>query len=489
MDLIDNKNIVFLVQTGQHYKKLYALAATLKQRYNISFLLDEHHFSFDTLFSRDPDFKYVQISSRVLGFNHFSKRRMPGVHTVVPDDFHSFTFFRHLIILCEVSIEAILSILRILANKYRIIKKSKFRKFFTNIVIKLKSARVRSELKSYFKKSKYDFMIIAESNIEYANEFFVNIFKKSGKPVIVYPYTFCTQLEAANSYKNSIKHRFRKTYEKHIGLRWIYKVGSKHLIRMPIRKIIVLEMMKAVNPMPWVQESTFADKIIAESSKIKTHYIEQGIPQSQIALCGDINHDIMYEVLKNKDATKKRIFNSLGLNCNNKTVLFAVFPNLMDTFYNNEFNDYHEIIQWIVDKLTELNNFNILVCLHPTLNIFDFNYLETDRIKLSRLQTSELLPLVDLYVASASASIKMAISLGVPVINFDVYNFSYDDYLEVKGVVHLETKTQFSDLIKQVNHTNLWNKLYEEQNKIKNEWGLIDGKAIERFHQLLVDII
>lgn len=489
MDLMTKKSIGALVQTGQHYKKLYAIALELPKSFEVTFLIDMHHFDFDLLFTRDNKFNYVTLSSRIVTYNHFSKFTLSRGGSLVPFPPHKRKYF-------------IPSLEHLRRSIYYFIKKIHTIfpwKFFRSVRCSMRTIDrfayipvhrfiLTRELSRYFKKSKFDLLLMAEANIAYTNEIFIKSFSKIGKPTVIYPYTFSTPLEPATTYKKCRLHRYRKSFARLIDKKWIYEFEGNKLIRMPITQILAIEAFHCTPPHPWVQESCTANKIIAESERIKKHYITQGIPESQISVCGDINHDVMHASLISKDDIKRDECEKLGFDPDSKIVLFAVFPDCINYNTGCEFNDYYKMLEWITLELQKIDHYNLIICLHPALKASDFQFLETDRAKMSMQSTAHLLPIADLYVSSVSASIKMAIALGVPVFNYDVYNFKYRDYADVGGVLHIESKSQFKQAIIDTNKGSLISTLKIKQEQSSNEWGLIDGKSMERFLDLFAEL-
>ncbi len=72
----------------------------------------------------------------------------------------------------------------------------------------------------------------------------------------------------------------------------------------------------------------------------------------------------------------------------------------------------------------------------------------------------------------------MAIVCGVPVLNYDVYQFKYPDYKDEKGVLSIQTKGEFKiSLNKLINDTQYYRQLTQYQSQSSEKWGTLDGKA------------
>lgn len=373
--------------------------------------------------------------------------------------------------------------------KYKRKTKINFRSTVRYIYYPLQGAVLIIRTRKFLKKHQFDALIIAEANVEYSSEALIKCFHGLKAPTIIYPYTFCSPKEPANYYKKSSIHRYRKAFSRMIHKKWIYEYEGRKMIRVPITSILAIEAMNIAPPMPWVLESSTATAIVAESIKVLQHYTSQGIPNSQIAVIGDINHDIMQEALKNRAVVKAQESLKLGLNPDRKITLFGLFPDYVNYLPGCEFPHYLEMLQYIIDQLSQLHDTNLIISLHPSLKHANYTFLERDGVKISIMETPKLLAISDLYIASVSATIKMAIALGVPVINYDVYKFRYGDYLDVGGVLNLETKAEFEQAIHDLNTTDLYTRMQKSQEQVKEEWGVIDGKATERFVDLINNLM
>ena len=71
--------------------------------------------------------------------------------------------------------------------------------------------------------------------------------------------------------------------------------------------------------------------------------------------------------------------------------------------------------------------YNIIVRPHPGhMDLEDC--LEGTACKKITRDTALLIPLCDIYIAFASATIRWAITAGKPVLNYDIFQYNYEDY-------------------------------------------------------------
>src|SRR6185312_11368160 len=100
--------------------------------------------------------------------------------------------------------------------------------------------------------------------------------------------------------------------------------------------------------------------------------------------------------------------------------------------------------------------------------------------------TGKLIALADLYVATASATIRWAIGCGVPVINFDFYDYDYPDYKQVPGVVVARRHDEFSAaVLRLAADEEFRQEVAKAQRAVSARWAMLDGRTGERFASLL----
>jgi hypothetical protein len=119
------------------------------------------------------------------------------------------------------------------------------------------------------------------------------------------------------------------------------------------------------------------------------------------------------------------------------------------------------------------------------VKVEDFRYLESENVKIYNDTIINVIPLCDFFVASVSSTIRWAIACAKPVINYDVYAYRYSDFTNVSGVVYVDKKTQYSEMLQRLNLEPDYLKSLE--NLIQKDsiyWGNLDGNEGRRLLQL-----
>jgi hypothetical protein len=101
--------------------------------------------------------------------------------------------------------------------------------------------------------------------------------------------------------------------------------------------------------------------------------------------------------------------------------------------------------------------------------------------------TSRLVPLADLFVAFASATIRWSVACAVPTINYDVFNYCYGDFADAKGVV---TVTGAAEFVRAVRGMEPGSESYRATKALIDadaaQWSMTDGRCAERIEDAIV---
>jgi len=228
---------------------------------------------------------------------------------------------------------------------------------------------------------------------------------------------------------------------------------------------------------PWILHAGFADKILLDSPTALSSYETLEFINQKIRVVGSGIDDTIYETFTQRKAIKRRLLKKHKMP-ENKMLLICAFPPDQFSVYTPAFE--HKTFEnlcgsWFEELGKISNRFNILIKPHPRLGVKALKKFETDSIKILDTPTEQLLPLADLYVACVSTTIRWALALGIPVINYDCFRYDYGDFYDAKGVMEATSQSQFRGHLNFFTPENL-KKMTEVAYKDKANWGLLDGK-------------
>lgn len=395
--------------------------------------------------------------------------------------------FRHTV---PLTLYAILSnLLRLRFNGIRVVLQSMY------IIL------VKEKLRNILIKYRPCALLINNVNGGTLGEMAIVCAREQGIKSILIPYTFISPIAPARVFmeKNETiirggKLRFAKKY----CPQWIYEYEGKHILRKSLHFILTLRILKAEPPLPWIQDSSTADVMAIESDFMKAHYDKLGIAHPDLRVIGKPNHDYLYSLYMQKDSLTLELYEELQFAQKKPFLLLAIPPRFIDfkerEGRDSEFQDYDEIVAFLLDTVSGLKSYNILVCLHPRERarlhepIFRQNSLP-GHVRYSTRDTAELMSVSELYIMAGSSTALWALALKHPVIDYDVYAFNFDFFKGNPDVMLALKKSEFLKLIKKVDSDPTFLEIRKAILHDKGDfYGRLDGQSVERLKQVIEEL-
>lgn len=339
------------------------------------------------------------------------------------------------------------------------------------------------KIESLIEKNDIDIIILGEENI-LLDTF---IYKKAArkKPVYIYPYTIPNPMEMAGGAafscsSLSLKGRLLRS----LTGRFTRNFNEKNYLLIHPHKILAFLCMGYLPKNPWVLNDDTADLVFLESQKMAQLYMKLGSEKNRLAVIGSFNDDILYRVFVEKDSAQAQLEQKYHLT--HKPIVLVAFPPDQFPRAEAEYLTYSELIQAFAKALLPyLKNYNIVISKHPRIKA-SLDFMKNQGFVIADESTIQLVPMAHLYIASASATIRWAIASSIPVINYDLYRYHYEDYQDSSAVINIESLALFEQKLDEtLNHPQFHHELSIQQKKVASEWGLIDGQFTERFLNIL----
>jgi hypothetical protein len=202
---------------------------------------------------------------------------------------------------------------------------------------------------------------------------------------------------------------------------------------------------------------------------------------------GSMTDDVMTMAMAEAPRRRRALAERHGLSVERPLLLCALPPD--QNTYNRpscEFANFDDLVGFWGDRLAEIKDWNVVVRPHPKTASERVDLLRRKGLAVSYDDTASLVPLCDLYIAAVSATIRWAITCGKPVINYDVYQYGYEDYRGVRGVQLVNLRTEFRDALCDITgNATRREELAEFQRRDSGRWGLLDGSSGKRMLALL----
>jgi hypothetical protein len=353
--------------------------------------------------------------------------------------------------------------------------------------------RVRA--RRIIKKVNPDVMVLFEDNIGNFTRFIGAAASRLRIPYVVLPVTIPNPREAASFFRCSRTHAVSGPAAGLIARRWpqwIYEFEGHPMLRLPASDILAMRGFGIDNIRPWVLNSGQAAAICVESAANNAIYERLGLDPSQLVMTGNLVDDTLFDVSSDREKRRRALAAELGIEADRMLVAVAFPPNQFGAPSRQafEYASFAGLLDGWLQALSPLaRRVNFVLRAHPRLDPQELDRFVTAGCRVFTGTTEELVPLADLFVASISATIRWALALGIPVINYDCYRYRYDDYRGAPGMMLVEDQRSFASVLQEICLDSIaYRSLCELQISDRGNWGCIDGKFSTRFVALLQNV-
>ncbi|MFZ5754577.1 MAG: hypothetical protein ACOY3J_10065 [Bacillota bacterium] len=323
---------------------------------------------------------------------------------------------------------------------------------------------------------------------------------QSGIPSCVIPFCFVKTASTADwfyslppeskyiySTKTSYNYLISKLFPA-----WVINYKGENLLRANLGWILATWWYGISKKNPWLDNSGSINKLLVENKRLARMYKEDGIKDESISVVGCMQYDTMHVYLQNKEQLLREIIKETGISYNEGD--FVVVLSLPEEFdfsnRNCEFTSHEDIVKALSQPFHLYDNVTVIYSLHPRLSFDKVQYVERDKARITRRPLAEVLPCADAFITITSAAIRLAISCGIPVVDYDIFRYSDEYYESAKGVVTVDTQEDYRTVIERiVLDSNFYQCLKEKQEEASYEWGKPDGLAAQRFTAIFDELI
>ena len=120
-----------------------------------------------------------------------------------------------------------------------------------------------------------------------------------------------------------------------------------------------------------------SDILCIDNHYNKNLYVRAGVEEKKIHIVGDGNYDLLYKQHSQRDVIRQNIFKKYHLD-NDKKIIIIGLPQLGE-HGELPWDRHWQEIHFLIKSLHSLDQ-NILISLHPKMNINNYKYLEKNLI-------------------------------------------------------------------------------------------------------------
>jgi hypothetical protein len=327
-------------------------------------------------------------------------------------------------------------------------------------------------------------LIAAEDNVSYTTAQWIRAAHDLGIKSLIVPYTVANATEPAEAYWDLPGYQVSSLSSRLVARhypQWIYEHRGRRLQRLPPPQAVATELLGIAPSQPWLMNSGFADAVAVESRRMLDYYRESGLPTTRLVPTGTVADDVLAASVREGETIKNDLLRDVGRSVDDRLILLALMPDQHQSD-RTEFGSYAEMTEWIVTTLAAMPRCAVLLRPHPREAARDFRRLEKAGGVVTTRDTASLIGAADLYVASASATIRWAIAARRPVINYDVYRYGYTEYRDAPSVDTVTTRDEFKSAVARWHRGEI---SAASVSTSPEHWGRLDGASGARLLSLI----
>lgn len=314
-----------------------------------------------------------------------------------------------------------------------------------------------------------DLVVLAEDNVAGRSRLFAEAARRANIPVLVLPFTIPNPREAMLSAQPV--GLFARWFIRHWPA-WGRVEEGRQWIRLPLAQAMWMQWLGLAPARPWVLNSG-PGTIVAESPALLERYRRLLGSDQPLAMIGAAVDARLRRIAEQREQRRRE----LGVG-KNPLLVWSFPPDQISSGQapNSPYRDYQTAAAALIAAVEKtLPAFDVLIGLHPRLSRDRVPLPADSRIRIVDIGMVDLLPLADLYLASSSATIRWALACGIPVVNIDIFRYSYDDFIAASGVVHVHDVATLADLLSRLARDPELQRITEQSKNEAPRWGMMDG--------------
>ncbi len=272
---------------------------------------------------------------------------------------------------------------------------------------------------------------------------------------------------------------------------WTYHSRHGRLLWLPPATLFAAELRGMAPPHPWAIAGGGTWLIGAENQAAREQLIQDGVWPEKIQVVGKPRHDQAARLWQNAPQAKRRICAELGL-APEKPLLVCAVPQMAEHEFLSWEEHWREI-EFLFKSFARLQpNVNTVLSLHPKSDFAQYAP-RAEKYGLTIAQThsyDQLIPICDVYVATFSSTVTLAIACHKPTVVIDFYGFNYDIFDDVAGIQVVREHEAFLPLLQRLfSDEAFYQQMVTGQAEAAPYWARFDGKATERILNLIDELV
>lgn len=315
-----------------------------------------------------------------------------------------------------------------------------------------------------------------------------------GVPVLIIPYTIADQSEVKEALAPNRQYWLANYFNwlaLFVAPHWVVRYQGRRLVRLPITFLLAQRRRDLEPPDPWMMNSGESDAIALESQRMLDYYLERGFREEPLRVTGAVYEDAMVSRCNRRRELLAGLCREYSFDPAKPLIVVSGPPNQLGTVREDcEFQDFGALCDSVSDALeAQGSTHNVLICMHPNFRDQAFRFADRG-LAVYRGDMADVAPLCELFIAFASATLRWAIALGIPAINYDIFRYGYTEFDEAGGTVRVSRSSEFSKvLMRACGEPDYYRELHDRQREAQSYWSAADGQSSERVRALVDELI
>jgi hypothetical protein len=347
--------------------------------------------------------------------------------------------------------------------------------------------RTLKSCRRLMQQMKVSLLVLFEDNAEDDTAIWVAAARDGAIPSVIVPFTNADQVEPAKSHDyDSSSHTDANAFDRFVAShfpRWQAEPGEHQMPRRTGVEAFAAEALGFAAPLPWTPNSSRANVIAVESRAMLEQFKRLGLPSSQLQLTGNARDDEMHAARSRVAELRRRRFSVLP----GQRLIVCGFPPRRSVAIGPgcEFATYRDAIDFWFGELNAFNDSVVVIKPDPAVSADDVEYMRTHGYEVSDLSVATLLAACDLYVSSGLPTIRWALALGKPVLNYEMCTHHDPEFAQEEAVVTVHTRDAFKSEIKRwATDEDYLPERTRLADQASRHWGMVDGNSMGRLRAL-----
>ncbi|MCT7554890.1 hypothetical protein [Aliarcobacter butzleri] len=426
-----SKNILIYIHNYRRVQEIATLYEILSEEFNIELLIENNLLSIKELEKRNLKFTILKCDTKFLD--------------------------------------------KLIANRLLIsMKQSTIGQYIHQKIFEFKYSFLYKYISKKFENKKFNLLLVCSDRHLNLMEYALMKYSRDRNIDVLIPYLVYTTpdsyITGIKNNKNYISLENDYFYKKYVFNKFKHLSFKSYHVFQPFFYMFLYNK-KLLSNNPWVLGAGLATKTLVCNEKVLKEY-KANNPRGNYEIIGDLTYLKLQKSLNDK-SIRSNIYSEYNLK-NNKNLIYAIPPYIELDMVKKE--DYIKRIELNLESLLSFKEeYNILITLHPSMNYFDYKYLENIyRIKIIKQELSYFLHISDLYITYPSSTVIWSTLLGIKTLILgDIVDINIFD--DLKTPIFL---TNFTSIDKDVDYI-----LNDYQPNFKNDWEILSKEKV--FHKNL----